>query len=108
MENIMSDISKNIQKAIAESLPEAHAGELKKFIDDANIIKEKYKTLKTEHDSMAIEYKRLLSMEMELKDLDRKAETIERENSAISLKTQLVEMREQHAKERIGDMKELT
>ena len=107
--------TKSIQKIIAESLPEAHAGELKKFIDDANQLKDDHRVLKMEFKDMEKEYTRLLTLEIKaknietkMKDLDKKEATIIRENDEIGLKAKLVELREQHAKERISDMFALT
>lgn len=109
------ELNKQIQKAIAESLPEATAGELKKYLEKADAAKTDLKLLQQDYDELAANYEDATGELRRLRDLKLKRETIDQENATLAvdrmkhdMDVQMLELREQHAKDRVLEIRNMT
>lgn len=102
------ELNSSIQKAIQDSLPLAVAGELKDYIATAQKTAEAYSALQQVYITLKADYDRLLKLELRENDVTKREEALRENDRDIKTRLQLVTMREEHAKERIDEIKNLT
>lgn len=102
------ELTEKIQAAIAENLPNAHAGELKKFIDQAQKDSIELKALREKATKDDRELTTLRGHIQTEKDIE--AIKNEQDTKAVELdnREKILEIREYHAKERVSEIRGLT
>ena len=104
----MTELSEKIQEAIAQSLPAAVAGELKDFISQAEVDAKRRYELQLEVNNLQKENLRLRDLELSEIAVKSRESVVASIENAVTVKEQILTLREEHAKQRVEEIRSLT